>query len=117
MDDAVSNFRQAADSENQRRPRRRRYSPALRQQAVEYWQQRRRDEGVRTIAASLGVSVTTLQRWTRAAATRPRSRAIAVRPPAAGHDTAPVVIRITAEGPRVEGLTVETAARLLVLLR
>jgi hypothetical protein len=29
----------------------------------------------------------------------------------------PVVISITADGPRVEGLTVDTAARLLTLLR
>jgi hypothetical protein len=29
----------------------------------------------------------------------------------------PVVITITADGPRVEGLTVDTAARLLTLLR
>jgi hypothetical protein len=37
--------------------------------------------------------------------------------PAAASETAPVVIRIMADGPRVEGLTVETAARLLALLR
>jgi hypothetical protein len=29
----------------------------------------------------------------------------------------PVVITITADGPRVDGLTVETAAQLLTLLR
>ena len=103
MDDAVIRFRQVADSENQRRPLRRRYSPALRQQAVEYWQQRRHDEGVRTIAASLGVSVTTLQRWTRATARRPRFRPIAMRNRAATRDTAPVVIRLTAEGPAWRG--------------
>ena len=117
MDDALVRFRQAADHENRRRPLRRRYSPTLQQQAVEYWHQRRWEEGVRAIAASLGVSVTTLQRWTRAAARRPRFRPIAVRPSAAATETAPVVIRITADGPRVEGLTVETAARLLTLLR
>ncbi|HEX2309349.1 MAG TPA: hypothetical protein VHH91_01415 [Vicinamibacterales bacterium] len=116
MDDALVRFRQAANRENRRRLLRRRYSPALQQQAVEYWDQRRRDEGVRTIAGSLGVSVTTLQRWTRAAAGRPRFRPIAVLP-AAASETAPVVIRIMADGPRVEGLTVETAARLLALLR
>ncbi len=117
MDDALIRFRQAADRENRRRPLRRRYSPALQQQAVEYWHERRREEGVRTIAASLGVSVATLQRWTRATARRPRFRSIAVLNPAAASETAPVVIRITADGPRVEGLTAETAARLLMLLR
>jgi len=47
---------------------RRRYSSTLRQQAVEYWQHQRGHEGVRAIAAALGVSVTTLQRWTRGVA-------------------------------------------------
>ena len=117
MDDALVRFRQAADRENGRRPHRRRYSLALQRQAIEYWHQRRGDEGVRAIAASLGVSVTTLQRWTEAVAGRPRFRPIAVLTPAAASATAPVVICITADGPRVEGLTVETAARLLTLLR
>jgi hypothetical protein len=52
MDDALLRFRQAADRENRRRPLRRRYSAEFQQQAVAYWQQRRVDEGVRTIAAS-----------------------------------------------------------------
>ena len=52
MDDA-NRFRQAANREN--RHRRLRYSLALQQQAIEYWQQRRGEEGVRTTAASLGV--------------------------------------------------------------
>lgn len=118
MDDSLIGFRQAADRENRRRPRRRRYSPTLQRQAVEYWHQRRREDGVRTIAAALGVSVTTLRRWTRAAARRPRFRPIAVRHSAAASDSgAVVVVRITPDGPRVEGLTVETAARLLTLLR
>ena len=117
MDDTLVHFQQSADRENRQRPQRRRYSPALQQQAVEYWHQHRREEGVRTIAASLGVSVTTLQRWTRAAARRPRFRPIAVRHSAAASDTGTVVVRITPDGPRVEGLTVETAARLLTLLR
>jgi transposase-like protein len=95
MDDALVSFRQEADRENRRRPLRRRYSPALQQQAVEYWHHRRREDGVRTIAAALGLSVTTLQRWTRAAARRPRFRPIAVRNPAAASDTAAVVVRIT----------------------
>jgi hypothetical protein len=38
------------------------------------------------------------------------------RTPSVGGGTA-VVIQMTAAGPRVEGLTVETAARLLTLLR
>ena len=118
MDHALIRFRQAADRENHRRPLRRRYSPQLQRQAIECWHQRRGDEGARDIAASLGVSVTTLQRWTRPAARRPRFRPIAISLPApavvTGHA---VAVQITAAGPRVEGLTVETAARLLTLLR
>jgi hypothetical protein len=104
MDQALSAFREAADRENLHRRSRRRYSSTLRQQAVEYWQQRRGHEGVRAIATALGVSVTTLQRWTRP-------------PVTAAVGAVPVVITITADGPRVEGLTVDTAARLLTLLR
>jgi hypothetical protein len=117
MERTPTAFREAADRENQHRRLRRRYSLTLQQQAVEYWRQQRGEDGVRTIAASLGVSVTTLQRWRRAAAKRPRFRPVAVRRPAAARETASVVIHITADGTRVVGLTVETAARLLTLLR
>jgi transposase-like protein len=116
MDDPLIRFQQAADSENQGRPLRRRYSSELQHQAVAYWRQRRSAEGVRAIAASLGVSVTTLQRWTRASARR-RFRPIEVHEPVTAASLAKPVITITADGPRVDGLTVETAARLLTLLR
>jgi transposase-like protein len=118
MDDALNRFRRAADRENRHRHRRRRYSSELQQQAVEYWQQHRGGEGVRTIAAALGVSVTTLQRWTRASARRPRFRPVDIVNATPSNETGPtVVIQITAAGPRIEGLTVEAAARLLTLLR
>jgi len=118
MDHALLRFRQAADRENRHRRLRRRYSSELQQQAVEYWQQRRVEKSVRTIAASLGVSVTTLQRWTRGAVRRPRFQPIAIVHPAPSVETGTTVaIQMTAAGPRVEGLTVETAARLLTLLR
>ena len=97
---------------------RRRYTSELQHQAIAYWQQRRGDEGVRAIAASLGVSVTTLQRWTRGSARRPRFRPIEIIHPAPLVETdTTVAIQITAAGPRVDGLTVESAARLLTLLR
>jgi hypothetical protein len=117
MEDALIRFRQSAERENRRRPVRRRYSAELQHQAVAYWQQRRDEEGVRTIATSLGVSVTTLQRWTRASMHRPRFRPITVVDSAPAVATGAVVIQMTAAGPRIEGLTVETAARLLTLLR
>jgi hypothetical protein len=97
---------------------RRRYSPTLQQQALEYWRQRRRHEGVRAIAAGLGISVTTLQRWTREVPAPSRFRRVEVRHPAlSAVGAVPVVVTMTGDGPRVEGLTVETAARLLTLLR
>jgi transposase-like protein len=118
MDDPLIRFRQAADGENHRRPLRRRHSSELQQQAVAYWRQRRGQEGVRTIAAALGVSVSTLQRWARGGTRRPRFRPVAVVERTPAMATGPtVVVQITAAGPRVEGLTVETAARLLTLLR
>lgn len=118
MDQALTAFREAADRENLHRRVRRRYSATLRQQAVEYWQHRRGHEGGRAIAAALGISVTTLQRWTRRSGARPRFRRVAVRTPVtAAVGRVPVVITVTANGPRVEGLTVESAARLLTLLR
>jgi hypothetical protein len=118
MDQALTAFREAADRENRDRRLRRRYSSTLQQQAIEYWQQRRRHEGMRAIAAALGISVTTLQRWARGIAARSRFRRVKVRRPVTtAVGAVPVVIMMTADGPRVEGLTVETAARLLTLLR
>ena len=116
MDDGLSRFREAADRENAERPIRRRYSPTLQREAVAYWQHRRGQEGMRAVAA-LGVSMTTLQRWTRGAARRSGSCPVNVvnRTPSVGGGTA-VVIQMTAAA-RASGLTVETAARLLTLLR
>jgi transposase-like protein len=116
MDDTLAQFRQAADQENQHRRARRRYSAGLRQRAVEYCRQRTGADGLRTIAATLGVSVTTLQRWTRAAGPR-QLRPVTVVTAPRGAEAPAVAVVITAAGPRIEGLTVESAARLLTLLR
>jgi hypothetical protein len=51
MDDALMRFRRAADRENRGRPLRRRYSPGLQQQAVAYWHQQGRGQGVRTMVS------------------------------------------------------------------
>ena len=117
MDQAPTAFREAADRENQHRRLRRRYSLTLQQQAVEYWRHQRQREGMRTIAAALGVSCTTLQRWTRAGRARPRFRSVDVTATTPVANSERVVITITGDGPRIEVLTVETAARLLMLLR
>jgi transposase-like protein len=117
MDEALTAFHEAADHENRHRPQRRRYSPPLRQQALTYWQQRRAHEGVPTIAAALGISSSTLQRWTRGARVRPRFRRVAVGAAERSVTAVPVVITMTDDGPRVEGLTIEAAVQLLRLLR
>lgn len=119
MDDEVARFRKAAERENRgRRAIRRRYSRTLQQQAVDYCHIRRQQgHGFRTIAASLGVAPWSLERWMRRLQPRPPFRAIAVTEPARVVEPPSLVMTLTATGPRVEGLTVETAARLLTLLR
>jgi transposase-like protein len=118
MDQALVRFRQAAARENRRRRDvRRRYSPMLREQAVTYWRNRRQHgERFRDVAAALGVASWSLHRWTRASKTRARFRPVAVAalPPAG---TPALVVVMGATGPRVEGLDIESAARLLALLR
>jgi hypothetical protein len=118
MDQALVRFRQAAARENRgRRDVRRRYSPMLREQAVAYWRNRRpHGERFQDVAAALGVASWSLHRWTRASKTQVRFRPVTVAAaPAAG--ASPLVVVMGTTGPRVEGLDVESAARLLALLR
>ena len=62
--------------------------------------------------------MTTLQRWMRGVTARPQFRRVEVRQPVpVAVDAVPVVMTMTADGPRIEGLTVATVARLLTLLR
>jgi len=119
MDQALSAFRDAAARENRgRRGLQRRYSPALQKQAVEYWRQRRRaGNGTRAIAAALGIADWSLHRWIRAAKARPRFANVQVITPEPAQAVPNLVLRMTADGPRVEGLDVESAAKLLGLLR
>ena len=62
------------------------------------------------VAVALGVARVTLHRWARD--TRFRSVRVVADPVAES-----VVVTISAAGVRVEGLTVETAARLVARLR
>jgi hypothetical protein len=95
MDEDVIRFRRAAARENaHRRGLRRRYSPTLQQQAVEYWQRRRHEDGLRTIAAAPGVAPWTLHRWTRASPDRPRFRPIEVIAPAPAIDPVPMLLAV-----------------------
>lgn len=119
MDNELIRFRRAAERENRgRRAIRRRYSRTLQQHAVDYCHARRqRGDGVRAIAAALGIAPWSLHRWTRRLKPRPPFRPIELRDGDASAQPPPMVITMTAAGPRVEGLTVDTAARLLMLLR
>lgn len=119
MDQDLLRFRHAAARENGGRPAiRRRYSPELQDQAVEYCQARRQHgESLRGIAAALGVAEFSLQRWLRRAGTRSTFHPVTVAPVAGLPSEASLVVTLTTDGPRVEGLDVETAARLLQLLR
>ena len=119
MDQALIQFRHAAARENRgRRGLERRYSPALQQRAVEYWRRRRRaGDGVPAVATALGVAPWSLHRWIRAFQTPVRFHPVQVIAPEPVRAVPSVVIRFTADGPRVEGLDVEAVAKLLVLLR
>ena len=91
----------------------RRYSAGLREQAVAYWRVREQaGDGLRSVAAALGVAPVSLRRW----AEDRRFRPVEVVP-----DAEPVVPRVVViVGPdtvRVEGLDVETASQLVARLR
>ncbi len=119
MDQALAAFRDAAAGENHgRHGLQRRYSGAVQQQAVEYWRRRRRaGDSTRAIAAALGVADWSLRRWIRAVKTPARFETVQVITPAAARAVSNLVLRLTAEGPQVEGLDVNAAAQLLELLR
>ncbi len=119
MDHDVKAFRAAAGRENgSRTGLQRRYSPALRAQAVRCWHVRRRaGESLRDVAVALGVAPWSLHRWTRSSPTRARFHPVEVVPAAVPSVDAGLVVVLNAESTRVEGLDVESAARLLALLR
>jgi predicted transcriptional regulator len=117
MDEEVVRFRRAAARENRgRQDVQRRYSVALQQQAADYWRVRARaGEGLRDVAAVLGVAPWSLRRWAHGA----RLHSVAVVPEAPAPPTAgrPVVVVVTRDTLRIEGLDVDTAAQLVARLR
>jgi hypothetical protein len=119
MDQALVRFRKAAARENRDRDHvRRRYSSRLQDQAVEYWRARhRRGEGLRDVAAALGVAPWSLHRWIRAYRERERFQEVQVVAAASRLAGAAPVVLWGAEGLRVEGLDVDAVAQLLRLLR
>lgn len=113
MDEAVRRFRRQARVEiGERFGAERRYSAPLRQAAVAYWRQREPEgDGLRTVAAALGVAPVSLRRWAR----DDRFRAVTVvadRVPATR-----ITVVVEATGVRVDGLDVATAADLITRLR
>lgn len=120
MDQDLVRFRHAAARENRgRRAVRRRYSPTLQAQAVGYWLTRRREgDGLCHVAVALGVAPWSLHRWARQLKKRGRFHPVQVVAPEPTHAAgARLVVVMSAEGPRIEGLDVDAAARLLMLLR
>lgn len=122
MDEALRRFREAADRENRGRGRgtvRRRYSKDLQAAAVRYWKARQRaGDGLRDVAAALGVAPWSLRRWWQQPVPRgPRFQRVHIDAARVPAPVPSLVLLITAQGPRVEGLDVEGAARLLALLR
>ena len=114
MDEAVERFRRQVRRElGDRQGAERRYSAALRQQAVAHWRAREAaGDGLPAVAAALGVAAWSLRRWAQDG----RLRRVAVI-----EDGAPlargVSVIISADTVRVEGLDVETAAQLIARLR
>jgi hypothetical protein len=115
MDEALTRFHAAAAVENRGQGRMgRRYSAALRAQAVRYWAEREpKGDGLSEVAAALGVAPWSLQRWARA----PRLRPVQVVPPVTPPVVPPVVVVLTADTVRIEGLDIETAAQFVARLR
>jgi hypothetical protein len=117
MDEAVTRFRAAAALENRGRGRMgRRYSAALRGQAVRYWVQREPEgDALSDVAAALGVAPWSLQRWARVPVAR--LRPVQVVPPVTRPVVLSLVVVLTADSVRIEGLDVETAAHFVARLR
>ena len=119
MDPALVEFRRAAARENRgRRGLQRRYSPALRAQAVAYWRARRRQgDRLQVVATALGVAHWSLHRWMKASKRQTRFHPVPIVTPSAVAPATPLVIEFPAVGARIEHLDVDAAAKLLVLLR
>ena len=119
MDHALGEFRKAAARENRgRHGIQRRYSSALQARAVEYWRMRQRHgDGLRVVAAALGVAHWSLHRWINASTRPARFQPIQIVTPGPVPPPPPLIIEFPAVGARIEGVDVETAAKLLALVR
>jgi transposase-like protein len=115
MDEAVERFRRQVRRElGDRQGGARRYSAALRQQAVAHWHAREAaGDGMPAVAAALGVAAWSLRRWAQDG----RLRRVTVIDDSAPPPVREVVVIISADAVRVEGLDVTTAAQLIARLR
>lgn len=119
MDQGLIEFRRAAARENRgRHGLQRRYSPALQAQAIEYWRMRQRNgDGLRVVATALGVAHWSLHRWIKASKKHhARFHRVEIVTPGPSA-SAGLVIEFPAVGARIERVDVETAAKLLTLVR
>lgn len=119
VDHALIDFQRAAARENRgRHGLQRRYSPALQAQAVKYWRMRRRKgDGLRVVAAALGVAHWSLHRWVTASKRHVRFHPVQIVARGPDASAASLVIEFPAVGARIERVDVETAAKLLTLVR
>jgi AraC-like DNA-binding protein len=118
MSQRARRFREQASRENHGRGGvRLRYSKRLRREAVSYCQEKRRQGwNLKAVAAELGVHAWSLSRWTRELEGDGELRKVEV----VGHEQNPPGVGLTLvspEGFRVEGLDVEGARQLLLVLR
>lgn len=117
MDQALVRFRKVAARENRDRLRRR-YSVSLQREAVDYWRARQRaGDGLRDVAAALGVAPWSLCRWRRASEDGERFHEVQIVAAASRSERPMPVVVMRADSVRVEGLDLDATAQLLRLLR
>jgi hypothetical protein len=111
--DAVQRFRRRVARElGDRQRTERRYSAGLRAAAVAYWRTREAaGDGLQAVASALGVAPMSLRRWAQEPAFRPVHMV-----PDEG-TASRLIVTITADGVRVEGLDLDTAAQFVARLR
>jgi hypothetical protein len=85
---------------------------------VEYWLARQRHgDGMRVVAAALGIAPWSLYRWTRIYEQHVRFHPIQIVDNSPAVADASLVMVMRPDGLRIEGLDIQTAAQLLKLLR
>jgi hypothetical protein len=119
MDHPLIRFRKAAARENRHRHTvRRRYSSAVQRQAVEYWRAREQEgDGMKDVAAALGIAPWSLHRWTRAHERDAQFHPVQIVDESPKGADRQIAVVMRSDGIRVEGLDVSAVAELLRLRR